>query len=42
MKDFKSYSNEHVVTQKLGRTGIFCDISKKACDVAISKLEELE
>lgn len=31
-----------VVTQKLGRTGIFCDISKKACDVAISKLEELE
>lgn len=28
-----------VVAQKLGRKGIFCDISKKACDVAISKLK---
>lgn len=31
-----------VVAKKLGRAGIFCDISQKACDVAISKLEELK
>lgn len=30
-----------VVAQKLCRTGIFCDISEKACDVAISKLKAL-
>ena len=28
-----------VVAKRLGRYGIFCDISKKACDVTISKLE---
>ena len=28
-----------VVAKRLGRKGIFCDISEKACDVTISKLE---
>lgn len=28
-----------VVTKKLNRKGIFCDISKKACDVTIAKLK---
>jgi DNA modification methylase len=28
-----------VVTKRLGRKGIFCDISKKACDVTIDKLK---
>lgn len=28
-----------VVAKRLGRRGIFCDISSKACDVTISKLE---
>ena len=28
-----------VVTKRLGRVGVFCDISEKACDVTISKLE---
>lgn len=31
-----------VVTKKLGRKGIFCDISKKACDVTIGKLKKFE
>lgn len=31
-----------VVAKKLGRDGIFCDISKKACDVAIDKLNRLK
>lgn len=31
-----------VVAKKLGRKGIFCDISKKACDVTISKLETID
>jgi DNA modification methylase len=30
-----------VVAKKLGRQGIFCDISKKACDVAINKIKNL-
>lgn len=30
-----------VVTQKLGRKGIFCDISIKACEVTINKLKNL-
>lgn len=30
-----------IVTKRLARNGIFCDISKKACDTAISKLEKL-
>lgn len=30
-----------VVTSKLNRKGIYCDISKKACDVTISKLNNL-
>lgn len=30
-----------VVAQKLGRKGIFCDISIKACEVAANKLKEL-
>lgn len=30
-----------VVAKKLNRRGIFCDISKKACNVAVSKLEAL-
>lgn len=29
-----------VVAKKLNRKGIYCDISKKACDVTISKLEK--
>lgn len=29
-----------VVAKKLGRKGIFCDISSKACDVTIRKLEK--
>jgi len=28
-----------VVTKRMGRKGVFCDISEKACKVAISKLE---
>lgn len=31
-----------VVTKKLGRTGVFCDISRKACNVSINKLEEVK
>ena len=31
-----------VVASKLNRKGIYCDISKKACDVTINKLNELE
>ena len=30
-----------VVAKKLNRRGVFCDISEKACNVAISKLEAL-
>lgn len=30
-----------VVTKKLNRKGIFCDISKKACNVTVDKLEKL-
>ena len=30
-----------VVTKKLGRKGIFCDISEKACNVTVTKLEQL-
>lgn len=30
-----------VVTKKLHRKGIFCDISKKACEVTVSKLEKV-
>ncbi len=30
-----------VVAKKLKRKGIYCDISKKACDVTISKLKEV-
>lgn len=30
-----------VVTQKLNRKGIFCDISKKACNITIDKLKRL-
>lgn len=30
-----------VVAKKLGRKGIFCDISSKACDVTIHKLEKM-
>lgn len=30
-----------VVTQRLGRKGIFCDISSKACEVAANKLRAL-
>lgn len=30
-----------VVAKKLGRKGIYCDISQKACDVTISKLEKV-
>jgi len=30
-----------VVARKLGRKGIFCDISAKACEVAVSKLNDL-
>ena len=30
-----------VVAKKLGRDGIFCDLSQKACNVAISKLKKL-
>ena len=30
-----------VVTKKLGRKGIFCDISKKACEVTVKKLNEI-
>jgi len=29
-----------VVTKKLNRKGIFCDISKKACEVAVNKLKK--
>lgn len=29
-----------VVTQRMNRRGIFCDISRKACDVAIQKLKK--
>jgi len=31
-----------VVCKKLNRKGIFCDISKKACDVTINKLENIK
>ena len=31
-----------VVAAKLNRKGIYCDISKKACDVTISKLEKIQ
>ena len=31
-----------VVAKKLNRKGIYCDISKKACDTTISKLEKLD
>jgi len=31
-----------VVCRKLNRKGIFCDISKKACDVTINKLENIK
>lgn len=31
-----------VVTKKRNRKGIFCDISKKACDITIQKLENLD
>jgi len=31
-----------VVASKLNRKGIYCDISKKACDVTINKLKNLE
>lgn len=31
-----------VVAKKLGRKGIYCDISKKACDVAINKLKNMQ
>ncbi len=31
-----------VITKKLNRKGIFCDISQKACDVTISKLNNLK
>ncbi len=30
-----------VVTKKLGRKGIFCDISRKACNATVRKLEKL-
>lgn len=30
-----------VVAKKLGRNGIFCDISEKACQVTVNKLKEL-
>ena len=29
-----------VIAKRLNRKGIYCDISKKACDVTISKLEK--
>lgn len=31
-----------VVAKKLNRKGIYCDINKKACDVAIRKLKEIQ
>lgn len=31
-----------VVAKKLGRRGIFCDISRKACEVSIRKLENVK
>lgn len=31
-----------VVAKKLNRKGIYCDISKKACDVTIKKLKEIQ
>lgn len=30
-----------IVTKKLGRKGIFCDISKKACQVTVDKLKNI-